>query len=151
MNFKGSTKRLAKSDYKRPKKTKQDMMTEQDIEEALDGYVEVEDMSQVPINTHIRYFTIETNKKTGKTTKKFRLGGFLLNKSDYKKYVVLTNGKNSWSVNSKKSIFYRKQNAAEVREEMDSIIDEYRAKNKLYKKEIKRLRKLLEHHGIDYY
>ena len=49
------------------------------------------------------------------------IGGFLVNKSNYEKYVILSNVpetgfinpiKKKWSVNTKTSIFYKKQTLA---------------------------------------
>ena len=50
-------KRLSINDgYQRPK-TVQDKLTATEIKEKLEDYVEVEDISTVPLNTHIRYFS----------------------------------------------------------------------------------------------
>jgi hypothetical protein len=43
------------------------------------------------LGTHLRYITLDKNKKNA-----FRLGGNLIRKED--KYVVLSNGKQCWSV-----------------------------------------------------
>ena len=82
------TKRLSRdTSYQRPKKTYQDKLTPDEIEEKLEEYVKIEDINKVPLNSHIRYFTL--NDKTGK--KEFRLGGFLTNRDQSDKYVILSN------------------------------------------------------------
>ena len=61
--------------YKRPKKTMQEQLTAEEIAEKLQGYERVDDINEVPINTHLRYFTMEDDGK-----QVFRMGGFLQNK-----------------------------------------------------------------------
>lgn len=105
--------------YKRPKKTYQDMLTNDEIAEKLQGYEKVDDITQVPVDTHIRYFS--TDAKGNNT---FRMGGFLKVKSD--DYVILTNGKIDWSVQIKGTIFFKKM----------SQKDELNAIHQLYKKKL---------------
>ena len=82
--------KLGEDNYKRPKKTYADKLTDDDIKAKLEDYVEVDDISMVPLNSHVRYFTKRINEKK-KEEKVFRLGGFLINKSNYEKYVILSN------------------------------------------------------------
>ena len=63
----------------------------------------VDEINKVSMNSHLRYFTL--NKKTGK--KEFRLGGFLTNRDQPDKYVILSNGSISWSVQTENSIFFK--------------------------------------------
>jgi len=102
------------SNYTRPKVTYQDQLDEDQINEKLLDYIEVDSIVTVPINTHVRYYVIDTDEKTGKITKSFRLGGFLSNKDKAEQYVILTNNKISWSVNTQKAIFYRKLKSDEI-------------------------------------
>jgi predicted nuclease with TOPRIM domain len=140
--------RLGDDSYKRPKKTLTDKLTAEEIKEKLEDYIEVEDISKVPLNTHIRYFKEEINDK-GKKTKAFRMGGFLVNKNNYDKYVILSNvpdtgvinnNKKTWSVNTKTSIFYRKQTLEEIKEEMHDEIDELNDEIESLKKELKKVK-----------
>lgn len=140
--------RLGDDSYKRPKKTLTDKLTAEEIKEKLEDYIEVEDISKVPLNTHIRYFKEEINDK-GKKTKVFRMGGFLVNKNNYDKYVILSNvpdtgvinnNKKTWSVNTKTSIFYRKQTLEEIKEEMHEEIDELNDEIETLKKELKKVK-----------
>lgn len=132
-------KRSTNDGYKRPKKTFQDKLTPKQIQELLVDYVEVENIKDVPIDTHIRYFVKEKNKKL------FRTGGFLLNKAKSDKYIILTNRKISWSVDTKKSILFRKLSGKELTDihkdevdELKNIIKKLYKENKTLKKQIKK-------------
>ena len=140
--------KLGEDNYKRPKKTYTDKLTDDDIKAKLEDYVEVDDISMVPLNSHVRYFTEKINEKK-KKEKVFRLGGFLLNKSNYEKYIILSNVpetgfinpiKKTWSVNTKTSIFYKKQTIDEIKEEYELEIEELKDQIKFLKKEIKKLK-----------
>ena len=96
----------------------------------------------------MRYFTERINEKK-KKEKVFRLGGFLINKSNYEKYVILSNvpetgfinpSKKTWSVNTKTSIFYKKQTINEIKEEYELEIEDLKDQIKFLKKEIKKLK-----------
>ncbi len=141
--------RLGDDSYKRPKKTLTDKLTSEDIKNKLEDYIEVEDISKVPLNTHIRYFTEIEDKVKKKKIKVFRLGGFLINKNNYDQYVVLSNTpetgvinnqKKTWSVNTKTSIFYRKQNLDEIKEQYKDELEEVYDEVDNLKKQIKKLK-----------
>ena len=72
--------------------------------EMLEDYIEVEDISKVPLNTHLRYFSEKKNEKTKKIEKVFRMGGFLVNKNNYDKYVILATAPNTGVINSNAKI-----------------------------------------------
>ena len=140
--------KLGEDNYKRPKKTYTDKLTDDDIKAKLEDYVEVNDISMVPLNSHVRYFTERINEKK-KKEKVFRLGGFLVNKSNYEKYVILSNVpetgfinpiKKTWSVNTKTSIFYKKQTLDEIKEEYELEIEDLKDQIKFLKKEVKKLK-----------
>jgi hypothetical protein len=122
-------------------KSYQDTMTAKQITQRLEGYVEVVDISKVPTNTHLRYFSLRNNPQTGKLEKKFRIGGFLKKKDQSDKYVILTNNSNSWSVDTKKSIFYRKMKNSEVAESYEKKMKSIKRENKKLKKELEKLQK----------
>ena len=119
------TKRLTRDkSYSRPKKTYQDNLSPNEIKKKLEEYKQVENIKNVELNTHLRYFVLD--KKTGK--KQFRLGGFL-NKIDKDlKFVVLSNGKFSWSAQIADSIFFQKLSFNELKLE---IINETSKKYKI--------------------
>ena len=97
------TKRIAKSKYERPEKTKTDEnQSEEKMKELLANYEEKE-ADCIPYNTHVRY-----------KNQKLCMGGLL--KRVEKDYVVLSNGSLTWSVQRNykgadgvelKTIFYK--------------------------------------------
>jgi hypothetical protein len=111
------TKRLSYDtpNYKN-KKSYQDSLSPDDIKEKLEEYRQVDNINDITINTHLRYFTVDL--KTGE--KHFRLGGFLT-KID-KEYVILSNGKLRWSVQIKNSIFFEKMSFADLKKELTNTI-----------------------------
>jgi len=107
------TKRLSRdTTYTKTKKSYQDSLSPDEIKKKLDEYRQVDDISTVSLNTHVRYFTINT--KTG--AKQFRLGGFLT-KID-QEYVIVSNGNLSWSVQKKNTIFFEKMSFSDLKEEI---------------------------------
>jgi len=88
------TKRLGSDTrYKRPSTgtITDSLQTQSAMMEKLKNYVRVDDIDLVALSTHVRYVTLD---KDG--VQCFRLGGILTKKAD--DYVVLSNGKFSWSV-----------------------------------------------------
>jgi hypothetical protein len=89
------TKRLSRQqDWKRPETTATEAINQDEAQmlSKLENYVEVDNIDYVTINTHVRYVVFDT--RVGKYL--FRLGGLLAMK--HPTYVVLSNGKQSWSV-----------------------------------------------------
>lgn len=85
------TRRLAKTNYKRPKQTMTDtLQSKAKMEEKLENYKRVDDIDDVSLNTHVRYVTLKDGRQ------RFCLGGLL--KKIHSKYVVLSNGTFTWSV-----------------------------------------------------
>lgn len=62
----------------------------------LQGYVEVENIDHVPERTHVRYFVYDTTRHKWL----FRTGGVIRLK--HQDYVILSNGRVSWSVQKEK-------------------------------------------------
>ena len=90
---KSRTIRLNKSLYTRPNQTITDTLQDPDAyKQKLKGYTEVTDIDFVTVNTHVRYFVYDLSDNRWK----FRTGGLL--KRKHQKYVVLSNGKYTWSV-----------------------------------------------------
>lgn len=133
-------KRISKDNYNRPKHTIQDKMTEEEIDEKLEDYIEITDIKKVPINSHIRYFTLIPDDK-GQLKKSFRLGGFLKNKDNADKYIILTNNSVSWTVQIDTSILYRKMSIDEIKEEYETIIKDSEEQILNLKKDNKKLLK----------
>lgn len=180
MNNSIKTIRLSKTNKPSTNKTFQEQLTNEEIEELLEDYKEVDndEINSIPLNSHLRYYTLKN--ENGNIKKLFRMGGFLSNKDNSSEYIILTNNKNSWSVQIKNSIIYRKMNLQEIKDEYEEIIDDKdeeienlkksinkiisekdlvidtEIKNELkselskYKKEIKRLRNILKDNNILY-
>jgi hypothetical protein len=132
--------------YKQPEKTYQQTLSNEDIAKKLSDYVKVKpsEIYKIPINTHIRYFTI--NPKNGE--KQFRLGGTLSKFGDNNEYLILSNGTFTWSVQLGNSIIYKKlsqnelietvkeETAKECKKDVADIIKE----NKQLKKMLKEIK-----------
>ena len=121
--------------FVRPKKTVQDKLTPNQIKDLLKDYVEVATVKSIPLNTHVRYFS---KQKDGR--KVFRIGGYLINNKEADKYVVLTNRRNNWSVNTKNSIFFKKISTEELTEVHNDEVDELKQIIKKLYKENKKLK-----------
>jgi hypothetical protein len=119
-----ATKRLTSdTEYKKTGKSLQQTLSPNEIKEKLEEYVKLDSIDEAPLNSHIRYFTID--KKTNK--KQFRLGGFLT-KIDTA-YVVLSNGRLSWSVQKTNTDFFKKMSYTELKEELiDKISNKFEKK-----------------------
>ena len=114
--------------YQRPNKTYQERLTNQDIKLILKDYILVEDIKQVNIGTHVRYFiTDEVSKK-----KKFRLGGMISKIDPLGRYIMLSNGQTQpWSVQIANSTFYKKLTEEEHKEEIKKeLLSEINTDNK---------------------
>tara|TARA_B100001093_G_scaffold518511_1_gene603619 strand:+ start:780 stop:1280 length:501 start_codon:yes stop_codon:yes gene_type:complete len=141
MDNKNITTRLSRdTSYNRPKKTYQQKLSPEEIKEKLLEYQQVDDITKVPLNTHVRYFSF--NSKTGE--KQFRLGGFLTRKEPDDPYVILSNGKSSWSVQKNSSIFFKKMSIKDLRLEYEDTIKKLTKDNKKLKKENKMLKETLD-------
>lgn len=150
MNSLQITKRLSRdTNYKQTEKPYQQTLSNEDINKKLIDYKKVKsnDIFKLPLNTHIRYFTI--NQKTGE--KSFRLGGFL-SKID-ERYIVLYNNNNqSWSVQLSNSIIYKKLSPndlilkveTETLEKVTSYKDKENEQLEQLMKENKDLKKLIK-------
>ena len=106
--------------YTRPNQTHQELLSNQDIKNKLKDYKKVDDINKIQLGTHIRYFVVDQKTKTNL----FRLGG-ILNKIDPNlRYITLTNGNLSWSVQLSNSILYHKMSDDEIKQELkDEVIE----------------------------
>jgi predicted chitinase len=149
------TKRLSRdTTYDKKKTTYQESLSKEEIQEKLEEYRPVEDISTVALNTHLRYFTI--NPKTGE--KQFRLGGFLAKIDLEKGYVILNNNSLSWSVQLQNTAFFQKMSFKELKEEImeeameiakkkygnPELIEKLTQENQELKHEIKKLKKVIK-------
>ena len=60
----------------------------------------------------------------------FRMGGFLSKKDENNQYVVLSNGKKTWTAQVATSVFYRKLTIDEIKEEYEKEIEKLQLINK---------------------
>ncbi len=122
--------------YERPKTTFTDNLDKEEVEKKLEDYQKVEDLTKVPLGTHLRYFT----KKDGDLV--FRMGGVLKANTGLPKFVILKNALNvEWSVQVADSIFYKKMTIQEIKDEYENIIKELNGKIKKLKEKIRELEK----------
>ena len=118
------------------KKTYTENLTKEEINEKLEDYKLVEDISKVPLDTHLRYFVKKDNEML------FRMGGNLKRNLDLPNFIVLKNAVGAeWTVQVKDTIFYKKMSIKEIKEEYDGIIEELHDKIKKLKARIKELEK----------
>jgi hypothetical protein len=109
------TKKISNdTNYKKTGRSYQDNLTAADIKKKLEDYKVINDINDVSLNSHIRYFIFD--EKTGK--KHFRLGGFLT--KNEKDYIVLSNGQLSWSVQKKSATFFQKLTNQEIKQEVEN-------------------------------
>ena len=116
------------------KKTYQQSLTNEDIKEKLKNYKKVIDIKHVSIGTHIRYFS----------KKQFRLGGTLHKIDPEGRYIMLNNGKITWSVQLANSEFFQLMNEAEIKDELKKEILTEINETTVENKEIKLLKKEIE-------
>jgi len=141
------TKRLSRDvNYNPPEKTYQSTLNEEDIASKLVDYSRVRgtDIFDVPLGTHIRYFSVD--QKTGR--KQFRMGGTLTKIGDNKEYIVCSNGTFTWTVQLANSILYKKLSPEElavkikksVMKTTEVEIDKVKDENRELKKIIKQIK-----------
>ena len=139
-----------KNNYIRPKKTHQELLSNEDIKTKLKDYKKIDNISNIAIGTHIRYFSIDNKTKN----KLFRLGGFLHKIDPNGRYITLNNNNISWSVQLASSILYQKMSEDDIKKEIkEEIKNEYLTEinqkggndnNNEYKSQIKTLNKKIE-------
>lgn len=137
-----------KNNYEKNKNYIKKVYSADEIKEKLENYIRVDDLADVSLNTHMRYFTVKTDDKGGSVTE-FHPGGFLKNKNNFKKYIYLTNGKVDWPVQTDSAVFYRKKSYEELKEMYEKQLQENNNKIKKLKEKIKekddKIRKLKEY------
>lgn len=141
-NNKKKTQRITEVEYKGPKKTFTDLLTKSQIIDLLDSYQETP-FHKLKKGHLIRYFSI--NKDTKKL--EFKMGGIIshvtinLDTDPIQKYVVLSNGKVTWSAQAD-SIFFQQIPISQIKQNIEDQYkelilkqnDEIQLNNKLIKK-----------------
>ena len=125
MNNKPFIKKIGTGDYVRPKVTKTEKLTPEQIETKLVDYVEIDvkELMYTPLGTHIRYFKTE---KDG--SKKFCPGGMLQYALGLPKFFYLSNSDISWCVQTEGTVIFRHKTPAEMKEEINADAEEYQTK-----------------------
>lgn len=98
-------------------------LTDEEINNLLQDYAEVDDPTTIEIDTHVRYFTIVFDH--GKATKVFRLGGKLFSISPDGDYLILKHGNNVIQAKVENTIFYKQLSISEIKKEYEEILDKY--------------------------
>lgn len=123
--------RLTDDDYKRPPLTVSDILSPEEVKRILRNYEQVTNLSSLLQGDIVKYFEILDNGKY-----KYKPGGrVIVNKQP--DYIVLSNGKKSWSVQLNKHVLFR-----EI--DIDKIILKYEEIVKGKDKRIEELIFLLE-------
>ena len=123
--------RISKDNYIKNGSEIQKNLSNEDIKILLEDYTDVNDVKkELKLGMHIRYYTIKNSKK------KFRMGGNIIKIDDEYKYIVLSNGTITWSVQLNNSILYRKLNYNDIKQIYDTEIEEKNINLKKCKKKI---------------
>lgn len=109
MKQKKTLKKISDIEYNGPKKTFTEELTQNEIIELLEGYIET-DYTLLKKGFHVRYFSI--NKKTRK--QEFKMGGTIL-KLTLPDYIVLSNGYVNWSVQIDGTTFFQQMTMSEIK------------------------------------
>ena len=118
-NNKKISYKISDTEYEKPDITYTEKLTKTQIQELLADYEKINDINElknVPIGTHIRYFDIKNNEM------KFRTGGILTVNNGLPEYIILSSGHLSWSVQVKTSILFRRITVRQIKEEFQKEI-----------------------------
>lgn len=127
-------KRISQDDYQRPTQTYTEKLTRGDIKNKLEDYIRVDDIKDLKVGMHIRYFI-----KSSDDNLKFRSGGSITKIDKSLKYIVLTNSKITWSVQIPTSILFRRLTTQELKDEFKKKLDDTMLENEKVKRENKQL------------
>ena len=106
-----------KDKYKKPEITYTDKLSKSQIRQLLFDYEEIkslDELQKIEPGTHLRYFENKDNEL------KFRTGGILTVIKGFPDYLILNNGKLSWSVQIKNTIFFKRITVDEIKKEYQS-------------------------------
>ena len=135
-----NTVRLGDDNYKKTGNELQNKLTEEDIQLLLEEYDEVDsdNMKTLKPGLYIRYFTLK--KKKNDIIKLFRMGGQIIRIDHQNKYLVLSNGKITWSVQFNNNIFYKKMSFDDIKEFYETELDNKDLEINKYKSQISKLK-----------
>jgi len=136
-----------KDNYKKPDITYTEKLSKSQVRQLLYDYEEIKnikELEKIDPGTHLRYF----EDKDGEM--KFRTGGILTINTGFPEYLVLSNGKISWSVQIKKCIFFKRLTIKELRDEYEKELIKLQAENKGLQSMLKSISAEKEELGIKY-
>ena len=128
------TTKLTDDGYKKPPQTFSEKLTDAERIELLSDYKE-KNIKDIIKGTHVRYFIKDIKTKE----LKFRLGGIIASIDGLPEYVILSNGKKTWSVQVNNAIFYAKMSFNDFAKEFNDKIFKKDVEIELYKNDNKRL------------
>lgn len=113
------TNLLKNEDYEKPTQTFSERLTTDDIVILLADYKEAT-IDELTHGVHIRY--MKQNEKTKKLD--LRMGGIVFKKDENNppKFIMVSNGKFVWSVQTENTIFYKRMSIGEKEEEFKSTL-----------------------------
>ena len=116
-------------------------MTPEEIDESLQNYKQIthSDLYNIKLGTHFRYFKTDSDGK-----RHFRLGGNIINISGLPDYVVFGNGKITWSVQVKGTLFFQKISVEDIQNNCSETIKQKEILITEQKKEIQLLKKIIK-------
>ena len=130
------TKRLSRdTNYNKSNKSYQETLTSDEIKEYLKEYKLIENIDDVDLNKHIRYFDVDPKTKE----KKFRLGGTYNKKDKENRYIILSNGNYSWSIQLDRVILFEKLNTKDIIDIYENKIKKLKNNNQILVEEKKYL------------
>lgn len=136
-----------KDNYVKPNITYTEKLSKAQVRQLLYDYEEIKnikELEKVEPGTHLRYF----EDKDGEM--KFRTGGILTVNTGFPDYLILSNGKISWSVQIKKCIFFKRLTIKELRDEYEKELIKLQAENKGLQSMLKSISAEKEELGIKY-
>ena len=116
-----------KEEYKRPLITYSEKLSKEQIRQLLIDYEEIKNINEfnkIDSGTHLRYFENKDDEL------KFRTGGILTVKTGLPDYIILSNGKLSWSVQVKDCIFFRRVTSKDIKEEYEGELIKLKGENR---------------------
>lgn len=136
-----------KDNYVKPNITYTEKLSKAQVRQLLYDYEEIKnikELEKIEPGTHLRYF----EDKDGEM--KFRTGGILTVNTGFPDYLILSNGKISWSVQIKKCIFLKRLTIKELRDEYEKELIKLQAENKGLQSMLKSISAEKEELGIKY-
>lgn len=117
------TEKLSEDNYVRPKETVSELLSADEIKLRLVNYekVESDNIKKLTPTARIQYF--EVIKDDDQVKFKYKPGGIIIS-NGYPKYLALSNGKKSWSVQLENHIIFKEKDYDQLKKEYDKKLHE---------------------------